>query len=107
MDTNARQVATCLPAETLARIAEYEEKAREARTGAALSGVSAGRMDEKPRAFPAKGEEKPQTGKVIALPVGRPKRSRTNHGRPAVLLRFDLAMRRREGRHAAALWDSI
>ncbi len=92
MDTNARHVSDCLPAELRTRIAEYEERAREARTSAALSGVSAG---EGHRAFPAKGEEKPQTGKVIALPVGRPKRSRDTHGRPAVLLRFDLAMRKR------------
>lgn len=96
MDMDARQVATCLPAETLARIEEI--KAREARRSAALSGVGAG---EGSRAIPAKREEDP-AGKVIQMPL-RKGSTYPHTGRPAcVVLPFRKSIDRGHGYSAPA-----
>ena len=88
MDTNAKQIGQCLPADVLNRIEGI--KAREARTSAALSGSGAG----EDRAIPV-GEESKTTGDVIDFCMSIPKRTASRHSGPAVVVRFDLDMRRR------------
>lgn len=97
MNTEARQVSECLPAELTARIEVI--KAREARTSAALSGSGAG----EDRANPV-GEESKTTGKVIQMPL-RKRRATPQAGRPACqVLRFRNGI---EGERHASTTSSV
>ena len=80
-----RLIGDCLDSELIARIEEL-------RLG---QPHTAGGGNREAGPFTDGWEEDRPSGNVIVLPVGRPKRTARRHSGPAVVVCFDLAMRKR------------